>query len=49
MLRDGVVVDYVVRDLAEHLGTTMMAADQMMDAIAADCPNLHGGADRVAR
>ena len=34
MLHDGVVVDYVVKDLAEHLGTSMMAADQVMDGVA---------------
>lgn len=50
MLHDSVVVDYVVKDLAEHLGTSMMAADQVMDAaMAADCPNLHVRADGVAR
>ncbi len=50
MLRGGVVTRVVVQDLAEHLGTTMQAADQVMDAArVADCPNLHVGADGMAR
>lgn len=50
MLRDGVTSGYVVKDLAQHLGTTMQAADQVLDqAMEADCPNLHIGADGVAR
>jgi hypothetical protein len=39
-----------VGDLAKHLGTTMQAADQVLDeAMEADCSNLHVGADGVAR
>ena len=50
MLRGGVVTRYVVQDLANHLGTTKQAADQVMDvAMQADCPNLHVGVDGVAR
>lgn len=50
MLRGGVVTRYVVKDLADHLGITMQAADQVLDgAMEADCPNLHVGADGVAR
>ena len=50
MLRDGVTSKAVVTDLAQHLGTTMQAADQVLDeAMEADCPNLHIGADGVAR
>ena len=49
-LRGGSVTRYVVKDLADHLGTSMEAAGQFMDAaMAADCPNLRVGADGVAR
>ncbi len=41
MLRDGVTTRYIVTDLAQHLGTTMQAADQVLDiAQEADCPGL---------
>jgi hypothetical protein len=50
MLRQGTVTGYVVKDLADHMGTTMEWADQVMDGgMAADCPNLTVGADGVAR
>jgi hypothetical protein len=50
MLREGVTSKAVVVDLAQHLGTTMQAADQVLDeAMEADCPNLHVGVDGVAR
>jgi Protein of unknown function (DUF732) len=49
-LRGGAVTRYVVKDLADHLGTSMEAAGQFMDAaMVADCPNLHVGSDGVAR
>jgi hypothetical protein len=49
-LRGGSVTRYVVKDLADHLGTSMEAAGQFMDgAMEADCSNLHVGADGVAR
>jgi hypothetical protein len=49
-LRGGSVTRYVVKDLADHLGTSMEAAGQFMDAaMEADCPNLRVGADGVAR
>jgi hypothetical protein len=41
MLRDGVTAKYVVQDLAEHLQTTMRAADQVLDmAEEADGPEM---------
>jgi hypothetical protein len=50
MLRGGAATWYVVKALAERLGTTMQAADQVMDAaMAADCPSLKVGLDGVAR
>jgi hypothetical protein len=49
-LRGGATTRYVVGALAARLGTTMRAADQVLDgAMAADCPNLRVGADGAAR
>jgi Protein of unknown function (DUF732) len=50
MLAGGEVTHDVVRFLAGKLGTSMGSAGQFMDAaMVADCPNLHVGADGVAR
>jgi hypothetical protein len=50
MLLGGVSVNYIVPDIATHLGTTNASANQVMDA-AMDtvCPGLRVGADGVAR
>jgi Protein of unknown function (DUF732) len=50
MLRGGATTSFVVTDLASHMGTAKEAAGQVLDAaMGADCPNLHVGADGVAR
>lgn len=50
MLRGGASTGVVVSLLANRIGTSKQAADQVMDAaMAADCPNLTVGTDGVAR
>jgi hypothetical protein len=50
MLRYGTSAGLVVSLLANRMGTSKQAADQVMDAaMAADCPNLTVGTDGVAR
>jgi hypothetical protein len=50
MLKGGETTHNVVTFLARRLSTSMAAAGQFLDgAMEADCPNLHAGADGVAR
>lgn len=50
MLRGGASTGLVVSLLANRIGASKQAADQVMDAaMAADCPNLTVGTDGVAR
>ena len=44
VLATGASPGYVVKGLAQHLGTNMQKADQVMDAaMEADCPEIHIG------
>ncbi|MGO9352462.1 MAG: DUF732 domain-containing protein [Mycobacterium sp.] len=46
MLRGGVSVNYIVPDIAGHLGISNAAADQVMDAaMGSICPEIHIGAN----
>lgn len=50
VLRGGATTGVVVSLLANRIGSSKEAADQVMDAaMAADCPNLTVGPDGVAR